>query len=285
MAVDVPSFAVRVTQQADGMFPMAAAATDSAVFEGPATLAQLWASLPDLPAAPRFTGAELRPLYLEAVTLVRQQVNLIEYLAPKRARFSSPLPFRTFDPETGERIEGEALLDEARRALDGYPTATEAVVEMAEVVGQFGHENVPTIRFPDGEGAFRNLFDVGDSLPSSADGSRSFKHYVLRPKIGDVAATPPSQLVTLWAFVYGVSQLARYHPDLWVGALDPDRSEIAVDLEYVLDAALTLVPDLLVPAVSNGAMPRLVREHEAAQRARERLQEAQDAEEPEAAGP
>jgi hypothetical protein len=66
--------------------------------------------------------------------------------------------------------------------------------------------------------------------------------------------------MSLWALVYSLSQLARYHPAQWVSALKPDTSEIAVDLEHVLDVCLELVPDLLVPAVTNGIMPRLIRE-------------------------
>ena len=72
---------------------------------------------------------------------------------------------------------------------------------------------------------------------------------------------PPSQLTTLWALVYALSQLARYHPDAWVSALNPDSSRIAVDLEQCLDAALDLVPDLLAPAVSSVLTSRLIREH------------------------
>jgi hypothetical protein len=83
--------------------------------------------------------------------------------------------------------------------------------------------------------------------------------------------------MTLWALLFAFSQLARYHPALWVGALNPDRSPIAVDLEQGLDSALELVPDLLVPAVTHGTMPRLVRERVAAERERARLQEEADA--------
>src|SRR5205807_2138960 len=113
------------------------------------------------------------------------------------------------------------------RALEAYPMAAGAAVEMAEVVGQFGYEKVPTIQFPDGEQGFRTLSDVGDRVPTPPNGRRFSSQYVLRPQIGEVSAKPPSQLMTLWALVYGMSQLARYHPDLWVGALNPNQSEIA----------------------------------------------------------
>jgi hypothetical protein len=83
--------------------------------------------------------------------------------------------------------------------------------------------------------------------------------------------------MTLWALLFGLSALARYHPGLWVSALNPDQSTAAVDLEQMLDAALDLVPDLLVPALSSGAMPRLIREQQAADRERQRIQELADA--------
>lgn len=73
--------------------------------------------------------------------------------------------------------------------------------------------------------------------------------------------------MTLWALMYAFSQLARYEPEVWVAALNPDQSEIAVDLEHALDSALDLVPELLVPAVTHGLMPRLVRERMAEEEA------------------
>jgi hypothetical protein len=74
----------------------------------------------------------------------------------------------------------------------------------------------------------------------------------------------------------GHSRVGRgRHPEREGHRSEREKANHCGDDKHVLDAALALVPDLLVPAASNGAMPRLVRERVAADRARDRLQEAQ----------
>lgn len=54
----------------------------------------------------------------------------------------------------------------------------------------------------------------------------------------DVGGAPaPLPLLLWWAFMLGLSSLARYEPATWIAALDLDRSELAVGLERVLDVA------------------------------------------------
>jgi hypothetical protein len=57
-------------------------------------------------------------------------------------------------------------------------------------------------------------------------------------------------LMTWWLLLFGLSIFARYHPGLWVGALQVDRSTTAVPLEAVLDRALDLLPRLVYDQVS-----------------------------------
>lgn len=263
---DVASLRVSVSRSRLGMFPMVAAATDSNVFSGSTTVAQLWASLPDLPRAPTITRDASRPVYLEATTVPGVEQGFLDYLAPKYARLSFPWP-----PEIVAAIgePGEApSIDDVMAALERYPRARGVRAEARKVYGMFGEEETIVLTFPNPDGELRPLSDVGDAEPRRtglAGGGR--ERYVVRPQIGTGQAAPPSQLMTLWALMYGLSQLARYHPDEWVSALNPDRSPSAVDLEHVLDAGLELVPELLVPAITNGIMPRLVRERLAAERA------------------
>jgi hypothetical protein len=56
-------------------------------------------------------------------------------------------------------------------------------------------------------------------------------------------------LMTWWLLLFGLSIFARYHPGLWVGALQVDRSTTAVPLEAVLDRALDLLPRLVYDEV------------------------------------
>jgi hypothetical protein len=273
--VRVPSFKVRLSRQEPehGMYSMVAAATDTTVFEGAASVAALWASLPDLPRAQELTSDELRPIFIEGTRLADEDFNPIGFLAPKVARLDYPRP-------AGLRREldesDEAFQERFRAAIADYPTIATANVEMAEVAGQLGRERTVILRVPDGDGGFRSLGQFADRSPEATRGAPSERRYVVRPRIGTGDGAPPSQLMTLWALLFALSQLARYHPALWVGALNPDSSDIAVDLEHGLDSALELVPDLLVPAVSSGAMPRLIREHRAAEQENARLQEEAD---------
>jgi len=54
-----------------------------------------------------------------------------------------------------------------------------------------------------------------------------------------------SPLMMWWVLLYGLSIFARYHPGLWIKALDVESSELAVPIEGVLDHALTAVPALV----------------------------------------
>lgn len=56
---------------------------------------------------------------------------------------------------------------------------------------------------------------------------------------GDLTGYP------LWALLFCLSELARYYPDTWVSALDPDRSRAAVTLEHGLDVMLERTPRLI----------------------------------------
>jgi hypothetical protein len=106
------------------------------------------------------------------------------------------------------------------------------------------------LRFPGDDGTNRAISEVGDHYDHGND---SLKHFfAVRPRIGLGSQLPPSQLVTLWALLFGLSSLARYHPALWVQALDPDSSELAVPLEDGLDVALERAPALLYDAIKGG---------------------------------
>jgi hypothetical protein len=58
-------------------------------------------------------------------------------------------------------------------------------------------------------------------------------------------------LMSWWALLFALSILARYHPTTWVSSLDPDRSELAVPLQALLDIA----PDALAALVWEAVFP------------------------------
>ena len=84
-----------------------------------------------------------------------------------------------------------------------------------------------------------------DPLPSRYGGD---EYRWMRPDL-PTDDRPPSILMTWWAVLFALSMLARYHPVDWVAALDPDRSSVAVVLERAMEAALEVVPSLVLEAV------------------------------------
>lgn len=62
----------------------------------------------------------------------------------------------------------------------------------------------------------------------------------------------PRELMMWWLLLFGLSIFARYHPELWVRALDVDRSPHAVPLEGLLDRALGAIPSLVHDALLGG---------------------------------
>jgi len=63
-----------------------------------------------------------------------------------------------------------------------------------------------------------------------------------------------SPLMTWWLLLFGLSIFARYHPGLWMRALQVDMSDAAVPLEAVLDRGLDVLPRLVYDAV-HGVSP------------------------------
>ena len=60
---------------------------------------------------------------------------------------------------------------------------------------------------------------------------------------------PPSELMTWWALLYGLSILARYHPREWTVALRLDSSPLAVPIIDALDEAFDHLPYLVLVAL------------------------------------
>jgi hypothetical protein len=61
-------------------------------------------------------------------------------------------------------------------------------------------------------------------------------------------------LMAWWALLYGLSILARYHPGVWVAALDVDDTQLAVAIDNALEAALDALPHLVLDAITTDSM-------------------------------
>jgi hypothetical protein len=248
---DALAMPVSVANDALGMFSMVAAALEEPMFAGQAILRELWASLPDLPMTKELIGKSPRWLSLEAVTDPKLDTRDVwqRVLAPNLGRIAA--------------VKNEDL----ERVLADYPTTSGfRVIEQPALGLPDGFTISAVLSFPDERGDLRSILDLGDSLPSTTPEKR----IAVRPRIGSGTDGPPSQLLTLWALLFGLSQLARYHPDVWVRALNPDRSKVAVGLEEGLEVALARTPELLVSAVANGPIYARMREEVERRRAEAR---------------
>jgi hypothetical protein len=232
----VAAYGSRVSSGDRGSFGMVADATASPSFTGTATTAQLWTSMPTFPTPPALVRSSPRCLYVEVATPAESGQAV---LGPTHALLRKPAaaaadllaPFPTAD---GFEVTGERT----------------SLIEWAEPRA--------IVAFPGDDGSFKPLFDVAEPVP---DGDRALvgRSYVFRPPVGDSRQPPPAELMTMWALLFNLSQLTRYYPGGWVGALDADESDIAVTLEHGLELALALTPQLISEGLS-GPIGRWVEE-------------------------
>jgi hypothetical protein len=230
-------YAAAVTSQPLGIYAMVAEATAASTFEGFATVANLWASLPGWPTPNDLFGKD-RPRCL-ALEQVRVPGDMRPHLEQLARPTHAALRFTKVDVE-----ELPAM----------YPTMA-GVQQDGTRTNAFGGQE-PLYTFIGDDGKPRPLYDVGGRAPGSAVLSGDL---IVRPRVGDTSIGPPSVFLTLWALLFCLSELARYYPDTWVRALDPDRSRAAVTLEHGLDLALEQSPSLINGAL-HGPIAELMRE-------------------------
>lgn len=215
---------------------MVATATASPTFSGFATVVELWASLPGWPTPVSIFADRPRCLTLEPVRAPGDERSLLQ-------RLTAPT---------------HAAVHPLRMAVGELPVAypTMAGIEQDDTrTRPFGPPE-PVFRFVDDDGSLRSLAAVG-VRPFWSEGV--FGDFVVRPRVGDAVTAPPSEFLTLWALLFCLSELARYYPDTWVCALDPDRSPAAVTIEHGLELALERAPAVISEAL-DGPIAHLMRE-------------------------
>ncbi len=73
-------------------------------------------------------------------------------------------------------------------------------------------------------------------------------HWLAFPTVAGVAVSL-QPLMAWWAVLYTLSMLTRYQPAQWTNLIDVNQCGQATAIEFVLDAALAAVPDLLDEAI------------------------------------
>jgi hypothetical protein len=225
---DVAQTQVRPNPNSHGSdaYALVAAATGSEALASTVPLAALWAALPELDAAASLTvGA----------------TPALEVVPSGMADVHPKLQPHEWTPATvsvpGVRQADLAELMPRYALTDGWQVAG-AWMDTAH--GRSG----PVVRWELGRGQggpmLRALGDFADHI----DG-----RWYLRPLMGQPPQAP-SRLMTWWALLLALSSLARYHPSLWVAALDVDRSPHAVALEQCLEVAVSAVVPLILDALN-----------------------------------
>lgn len=139
---------------------------------------------------------------------------------------------------------------EAQEWVDQYPAlaglrlASDHNGELAP--SREGHIN---LEFPTAEtGA---AVDKGYYFPR---GIRIYRrHEMIFPAVGGTASLHP--LASWWMVLFALSMLARYSPRDWSNVMSLQTSKLASVLEYVLDVALDVVPNLVSEALESLNQP------------------------------
>ena len=200
-------------------FSVVADATGSDTLDGPVELAALWASIPDL-----LSVEGLGEEFPKAIYLAARTPAFASYVVGEEAAVI----------QSDEMALPEADREAALTArLAAYPTAKGYRIGGQVMTGP----NQVGLTFPG-----RTVGEVGE--PYLDD----IKLY-LRPGLGP-GGRVPSLLMTWWALLLALSQLARYVPAAWTAALDRDSSTLAVPIETGLRTARRVMPPLVLHALT-----------------------------------
>ena len=195
-------------------FVVVSDATSSAPLTAPVELSRVWASLPHVDRVEGL-GADHR----EAVLLTPETTGDLT----GTGRIDVPevkLP-------AGER---EAALAER---LAAYPDARGYGVRMVLIM-------------QDG-GAVGFILDFESN--ASELGQPLYGARYVRPAIND-AGDLPSPFMSMWLVLFALAHLARYSPGAWTGALDRDRSALAVPIEKQLASFRLTMPRQVLYAIT-----------------------------------
>lgn len=203
-------------------FSVVSDATGSPALQTRVSLKQLWTSLPSLQAPPGLGGGGARPLALDPDLFAG--ISFTQWYERKSAVIRLPA----------------AIGNDAQAAtyLASYPATVTSVSSV--IVTAPGADESPwrqyRVEFTE------PILAVGESYLSPLT-------FYLRPSV-ETGKAPPRALMTWWATLLALASLARYRPGAWVGALDKDRSPLAIPLEDGLRTARQLLPRLVLHALT-----------------------------------
>lgn len=236
---DVLNTIVRPSQRGDqlGQFQAVSKALGSPLLPGPTPLVALLASLPE-------TGMEM----LETVTDRPRPLEV--WQAPEAAGLLRvrPIPPPGWDQVLVAFDEENLTTTRVHEILEAFPSANDKL-GLPDAYKTLS--SVPKQWTPHGLGVPMNV--RSNQLDEVAPEYRVVGRRWLRPAV-DGTTPPPIPLMTWWLILFTLSILARYHPLIWVRAMDVDSSPAAVTLERAMRKASDAVPQLLAEAIYNSPM-------------------------------
>lgn len=225
----------RASRGGHDTFGAVARATRSGDFDGEVELGALWVANPH---APRLALEHWLPPWRLALLVVDENAKAPSSLQlHEHARLLRVLPF-------SEPVEATA-----EHGVDVGPERYPTIPDHAG--GTFVPHESPLGPSWDGYVIWRSdLATLDEVAPRTTfDDDR----YLLPCLPGQTKLLSP--LLLWWALLYGFSVFARYNPQLWIRALDVDRSTAAVGIEHLMSTALATLPALVYDAVMGKFFP------------------------------
>lgn len=219
-----PIAEISVAPEGTGAFQIVAEATNSPPLQVPVNVGALWSSLPD------FEGTQLPSS--------SAPIALVIYADEDETRNEPDGPFLAkvivADHNPGYEEFRQHLSDRLSRypGIEGFTVVDGSYDEVRE--RRWGAQ----LRWD-------HRIDLDQIAPAYRYNDNNF----LRPSLDNMGGPPPSPFMTWWAMLYAFSMLSRYYPREWAAALNIDKSEAAADLEYCLELALDVVPQLVMGAL------------------------------------
>lgn len=218
---------ISVGPEGTGAFQIVAQATNSPSLQMPVTVGALWSSLPDF---------EFKKLPSSSAPIA---LGIYADADQERAERDGPFLATVIVEDKNPGREG--FIQHLSDRLSSYPGVD------GFTVAEGSYEEVRERRW-----TAQLRWDHEINLDEIAPAYLYNENYFLRPSLDSQGNPPPSPFMTWWAMLYTFSMLSRYHPREWAAALNIDRSETAALLEYCLEKALDVMPQLVMDALDGG---------------------------------
>jgi hypothetical protein len=197
---------------------------------GGVELGALWHALPDVPAvSDEWLPSLALPITTSGTSFLTTPVTVPPTTIGSTFGFGPPRINLTLPA----RVK---TLEEAVELLRHYPTISDAEVHPGIAWNATSSPFYVALQWKNDADQYRDVptSEIGFAYPGS--GRR------VVPSLGGVAMP---FLMIWWMLLYAMSMLARYEPATWVGALNVDRSPIAVPLEAALERPTEVIPQLI----------------------------------------